>query len=225
MRHPDSFTYNQLLTKKYLGSYILSIGLLVLAFVAEHFSTLYAHIYIKRPTSLYVGDLFLDNLPVVDMNFIIIEGALWSIVASVFLVLYYPRKILFTLKTVALLITIRAFFISLTHVGIYPGQITPGDGFHDAVYMYFNFQNGYFFSGHTSMPFLMGLIFWENKYIRYGYFTLSFIFGVSVLLAHSHYSIDVLAAPFMAYGIYHIARTLFREDYKLMRGEHKVTLD
>lgn len=225
MNQHDSFTYKELLTKKYLGSYILSIGLLVVAFVAEHFATLYAHIYIQRPTSIYVGDVFLDNLPVIDMNFVIIEGALWAIVLSVILISYYPRKILFTLKTVALLITIRAFFISLTHVGIYPGQITPGDGFHDAIYLYFNFQNGYFFSGHTSMPFLMGLIFWDKKYIRYGYFALSFVFGISVLLAHSHYSIDVLAAPFMAYGIFNVARLLFKEDYKLLRGMHKTVLD
>ncbi len=222
MKHDDTFTYQDLLTKKYLGSYIMSIGLLAVAFVAEHFATIYAHIYIKRPTSIYVGDLILDNLPVVNVNFIIIEGALWAIVLSAILVSYHPRKILFTLKTVALLITIRAFFISLTHVGIYPGQITPGDGFHDAIYMYFNFQNGYFFSGHTSMPFLMGLIFWDKKYIRYGYFALSFIFGISVLLAHSHYSIDVLAAPFMAYGIFHISRVLFRQDFDLMQSEPKV---
>ena len=222
MKHHDEFTYAQLLTKKYLGSYILSIALLVLAFTAEHFATLYAYIYIKRPTSLYVGDVLLDNLPVVNVNVIIIQGALWVIVLSVMLVLYHPRKILFALKTVALLITIRAFFISLTHVGIYPGQIIPGDGFHDAIYLYFNFQNGYFFSGHTSMPFLMGLIFWEKKYIRYGYFALSFVFAVSVLLAHNHYSIDVFAAPFMAYGIFHVARVIFRKDFELMHGHPKV---
>lgn len=225
MKEHDSFTYKKLLTRKYLGSYLVSIGLLVLAFIAEHFATLYALIYIKRPTSIYVGDLLLDNLPIVNLNFIIIEGALWAIVLTAILVLYHPRKILFTLKTVALLIMIRAVFISLTHVGIYPGQITPGDGFHDAVYTYFNLQNGYFFSGHTSLPFMMALIFWEKPLMRYCYLALSVIFGISVLLAHSHYSIDVLAAPFMAYGIFEIARRLFREDFELMRGHHKTAVD
>jgi hypothetical protein len=35
-----------------------------------------------------------------------------------------------------------------------------------------------------------------------------------VLFAHVHYSIDVFASPFMTYGIFTIAKTLFPQDYK-----------
>jgi hypothetical protein len=38
------------------------------------------------------------------------------------------------------------------------------------------------------------------------------VFGLSVLIAHIHYSIDVFAAPFMAYSIFSLARYFFKKD-------------
>jgi hypothetical protein len=49
---------------------------------------------------------------------------------------------------------------------------------------------------------------------------LSFVFAVAVLLAHIHYSIDVFAAPFMAYGIFKVSQYLFLRDYKLIESGH-----
>ena len=213
----DSFSARDLLGPEYLRSLIVALLLLGAAYVAEHFANLYELEYSTRPTSIYVGDLLLDNLPAVDLNFLIIEFALLGIVAGVIYVfLLRPRFILFTLKAVALFIMIRALFISLTHVGIHPSNIYPGTGFFDQIYTYLNFQTGFFFSGHTGLPFLMALIFWERFRVRIIFLALSLIFGISVLLAHVHYSIDVLAAPFMAYGIFKIAQYLFPRDYKLI---------
>ena len=195
-----------------LGALLLLGG----AYVVEHFANLYELEYSLRPTSVYVGDLLLDNLPVVDLNFIIIEGALLAIIGGALFVLSKPRYVLFTLKTVALFIIIRAIFVSLTHVGIYPGNLDPGVGIFDGIYLYLNFQTGFFFSGHTALPFLMALIFWDMKRVRFALIALSVVFAVAVLLAHIHYSIDVLAAPFMAYGIFRIAQYLFPRDYELV---------
>ena len=77
----------------------------------------------------------------------------------------------------------------------------------------FTFGGDLFFSGHTGLPFLMALIFWNNKYLRYSFFALSFIFAATVLLGHLHYSIDVLAAFFITYTIFHIAIFIFKKDY------------
>lgn len=212
----DSFTVRDLFVGERLYSLIVAFILLALAYVAEHFANLYELEYSLRPTSTYVGDLLLDNLPAVDLNLIIIEGALLSIVfGTLYVVFKQTRYVLFTLKALALAIAIRALFISLTHVGIYPGNIDPGLGFFDSIYLYLNFQTGFFFSGHTAMPFLMALIFWEKFPLRVVFLSMSAIFGVAVLLAHIHYSIDVLAAPFMAYGIFRIAQYFFPRDYEL----------
>ncbi|MDP2655307.1 MAG: phosphatase PAP2-related protein [bacterium] len=210
------FTLRDVFSGDRFPSLIGAFALLGASYVVEHFANIYAFDYSQRPTSNYVGDLVLDNIPVVDLSFIIIEVALISIVLVTLFVLSKPRYLLFTLKAVALFIIIRAIFISLTHVGIHPDNIAPGLGFFDSIYTYLNFQTGLFFSGHTGMPFLVALIFWDNKKVRYILLSLSFIFAVAVLLAHIHYSIDVLAAPFMAYGIFKIAQYLFPRDYELI---------
>jgi len=209
------FTLRDIFSGERLTSLLGAFALLGASYVVEHFANIYAFDYSQRPTSNYVGDLVLDNIPVVDLSFIIIEVALISIVLVTMFVISKPRYLLFTLKAVALFIIIRAIFISLTHVGIHPDNIAPGLGFFDSIYTYLNFQTGLFFSGHTGMPFLVALIFWGNKRVRYVLLSLSFIFAVAVLLAHIHYSIDVLAAPFMAYCIFKIAQYLFPRDYDL----------
>lgn len=213
----DSFVLEDIFKGEKLYSLIMSLFLLSGAYVLEHLANLYELEYSLRPTSNHVGDILLDNLPVVDLNLIVIQGALFAIVlGTLFVIFFRPRYILFTLKTIALFIAIRAFFISLTHVGIYPGHVYPEPGFFSAIYTYLNFQTGFFFSGHAGMPFLMALIFWREYWVRIVFLTMSLVFAIGVLFAHSHYSIDVFAAPFMAYGIFEMARYLFPRDYALI---------
>src|SRR3989344_3031579 len=218
--HGD-FTLRDIFSGERLTSLLGAFALLGASYVVEHFANIYAFDYSQRPTSNYVGDLVLDNIPVVDLSFIIIEVALISIVLVTMFVISKPRYLLFTLKAVALFIIIRAIFISLTHVGIHPDNIAPGLGFFDSIYTYLNFQTGLFFSGHTGLPLLVAFIFWDVPCVRYILVSLSFVFGVAVLLSHIHYSIDVFAAPFMAYGIFKIAQYLFPRDYGLIPQENR----
>ncbi|MFA6278681.1 MAG: phosphatase PAP2-related protein [Candidatus Paceibacterota bacterium] len=214
---PEAFTCKCLFGREWIRSFLGALLLLGLAFVCQHAATVYALSYLLRPTSTYVGDLLLDNLPIVNLNFIVIEIALFAIVfGTLFVVFFRPRYILFSLKALALFIAIRALFMSLTHVGIYPGYIMPGTGIFADIYSYFNMQTGFFFSGHTGMPILMALIFWKRLFERNMFLILAFVFAVSVLFAHIHYSIDVLAAPFMAYVIFNMSRYLFKRDYELI---------
>lgn len=218
---PDPFTCKNLFKSEWLRSFLGALLLLGLSFVSQHFATVYALSYSTRPTSTYVGDLLLDNLPILNLNFIIIEVALFAIVfGTLFVVFFRPRYIIFSIKALAIFIAVRALFMSLTHVGIYPGYIMPGDGFFGDIYSYFNMQTGFFFSGHTGIPILMALIFWKRPLERTVGLILAFVFAVSVLIAHIHYSIDVLAAPFMAYGIFKIAHYLFFRDFKLIESGH-----
>ena len=212
----DSFSLKDLFGHERLYSLLTAFLLLGISFVLEHFANVYELEYSQRPTSQYVGDILLNNLPVINLNLIIVEGALFSLIfGTLFITFWRPRYLLFTLKAIALFIAIRAVFISLTHVGIYPGTIDPNLGFFTSVYSYLNLQMGFFFSGHTGMPFLIALIFWKEFRTRIVFLSISFVFAAAVLVAHVHYSIDVFAAPFMTYGIFEIARYFFPRDYQL----------
>jgi hypothetical protein len=164
-----------------------------------------------------VRDIFLDNLPLVNLGFIIVGGAIALWVFAAGLLIVHPRYLIFSIKAIALYIVSRAFFFSLTHIGPYPLQYNPGPRNHGyGLYHLITFQGNFFYSGHTAFPFLLALIFWDNKYLRYLFLFLTVFFGASVLLAHVHYSIDVFAAPFIVYGMYVITIKLFPHDYALI---------
>jgi hypothetical protein len=207
------FNYRGFFTREHVRSLINALILLALAIVFQFSASAYAN----RVPSNSVADLFLSILPVVNLNFLIVEGALGAILISIILILAKPQYLLFTLKTAAIFIATRAVFIAVTHIGIYPGGVNPDPtGIFDRTYTGLGLEAGFFFSGHTGLPFLMGLIFWDEKFWRYVYLTLSIVFGIAVLFAHVHYTIDVLAAPYMAYGIFKMSQYFFVEDYKMI---------
>ncbi|MDP2598724.1 MAG: phosphatase PAP2-related protein [Candidatus Liptonbacteria bacterium] len=164
-----------------------------------------------------VGDMFLDNLPVLDLDFIIVQGAIVAAISTVVIFMARPRYLLFGIKAAALFIILRSFFVDLTHVGIYPTSFDVG-GIGSRVYNSLTFSGNFFFSGHTGFPFLMALLFWRERFFRVLFLGISVFFGASVLFAHVHYSIDVFAAPFITYSIFVIARKLFPRDYAVVNA-------
>ena len=202
-------------TEKRKRSMYFSVLLIILALIVQitfgHYSSRQA---IAAPPE---NDIFLDNLPMVDLAFVIVGGVLIFWFFSFFLLSLEPEHLIFGIKAIALLIIVRAFFINLTHEGLYPNGFLPtphntGFGF----YNIFTFEGNLFFSGHTAFPYLMALIFWEKQLWRRIFIAISVIFGASVLLAHVHYSIDVFAAPFITYGVFKIAEKIFPGDYALI---------
>lgn len=168
----------------------------------------------------FADDLFLDNLPEVNMDFVIVQGALIFWIAAWILLIFKPRYLLFGLKAIALFVVLRAFFINLTPLGIYPRQVDfYAGGAGSRLYNLFTFRGNFFFSGHTGFPFLLSLIFWDKKFWRYLFLLAAVFLAASVLLAHVHYSIDVFAAPFITYGIFIITSKLFSHDYELLAYE------
>ena len=209
------FNYRGFFIKERERSFVVGLVLLGLAVVFQYYASSYA----DRVASNSVSDLFLSILPVINLNFIVVEGALIAILVSLLLIFAKPQYLIFTMKAAAIFIATRAMFIAVTHVGIYPGQVGPDPtGIFDRTYIDLGLEGGFFFSGHTGLPFLMALIFWNEKSWRYAYLILSVAFGIAVLFAHVHYSIDVLAAPYMAYGIFKMSQYFFAEDYRLIEA-------
>src|SRR3989344_2293603 len=195
-------------------SFILQVGAGVLLLVFGIFATYFANIYTTIRASNAVTDLILDNVPVVNVNFVFTDGAMFFVLFLAAVVLYEPKRIPFTVKSVALFIIIRSAFVTLTHLAPPLGRsyIDPTD-------ILYRVSSGddLFFSGHTGLPFLIAIILWQHKPLRYAFLALTLISGTSVLLGHLHYSIDVFSALFITYGIFHISRWLFPEDYALLR--------
>lgn len=173
----------------------------------------YAGQYATERASNYVTDIVLNNIPVFDVDAIFIYGSILFSAFVALLCIVEPKRIPFVFKSIALFVIIRSVFISLTHLGPFPDQILISGS---RIISKFSFGGDLFFSGHTGFPYLMALIFWESIYLRILFIILSIIFGATVLMGHLHYSIDVLSAFFITYTIFHIAKKIFKKDYKLL---------
>lgn len=164
------------------------------------FLALAAKQYADQFVGPIIPDLVLDHIPYVDTDFFFYQGAFMLVGVLLYVVVRAPRFIPFTLASIALMYLVRSVMMVTTHL---PAASSVSG-------------NDLFFSGHTALPFLLGLIFWKYKTLRYFFFAASCIAGASVLLSHVHYTIDVLAAPFITYAIFVLAKKIFKTEYEFL---------
>jgi len=198
-------------TSVYDRAYKISVAVAVLFALASLAMNYLAGVYATNHASNSVSDMLLNVLPVYNVTVIFVYGFIALCLLIIILMIRDLHKLPFILKSVALFIAIRAIFVTLTHVGPSPSILVDFNDF-NFILKRTIFSGDLFFSGHTGLPFLMALIYWDNKFWRYLFLVISITFGASVLLGHLHYSIDVFAAFFIAYGIYRLAQVFFKKD-------------
>ncbi len=197
--------------RRFIFSFILSLVLIFVGLALNYFSGVYATERASNP----VTDVILSNIPIFDVGTIFVYATFIFWIFVIGLLIYRPSTIPFILKSIVLFIIVRSVFISLTHIGHFPDLTNLTSTTIFPHFLFGLFGGGLFFSGHTGLPFLLALLFWNDKKLRNIFMASSIIFAVLVLLGHLHYSIDVLGAFFITYTIAVIARKLFNEDHQL----------
>ena len=166
--------------------------------------------------SARVGDIVLSNIPIYEVDGMFVYGTLVFILFSAALLLWHPKRIPFALHALTLFVLIRAAFTLMTHLGAPEPYYTSDFG---VTITNAFFGADQFFSGHTGMPFLGALVFWHIPWIRNAFLLGSLYFALVVLLGHIHYTIDVMSAFFITYGIYHLALWLFPKERALFLAD------
>jgi hypothetical protein len=200
---------------RYYASLLEALILFGVSVFITHLASRYAEVNAGNS----VEDIILSNTPVYNFELLFVHGAIMLTLFVVALCLRFRKTAPFLIKTVSFFIIIRALFVSLTHIGPYPLKLELESG----LLSFITSGNDLFFSGHTGLPFLIALIFWSHIYLRTLFLVSSVIFGIIVLLSHLHYSIDVFAAFFITYSIYHIAIKIFAKDYAFFEMSDEVT--
>jgi len=196
-----------------ITSLILLTISIFLSFWAQSYTNTYA-------IGSVTPDIILDNIPTFDVTFFFFQGAAIFMGILAMVLVYEPKYLPFTIEGTALFFVTRSFFMIMTHLA------SPGSATYQYVYndhhikeVRFTLQSGndLFFSGHTGYPFFLALIFWNIPILRYFFFGCSMFGAVIVLLGHLHYSIDVFSAFFIAYGVFEIARRIFKKEFSLIK--------
>jgi hypothetical protein len=188
------------------------------AFFASSTIAIFAAVnYATAHASNHVTDFVLNLIGPFDVRFLFVNGTFAAFAITAGLLAWRPNRLPFALKATALFLLIRAVFVVSTHVA--PSPIDPQ---HPAPFLNaMFFGSDLFFSGHTGLPLLAALAFWHIRAWRMFYLALTAFFGAIVLLGHYHYSIDVLAALFITYGVFRLACWLFSRDYAAFRSSEK----
>jgi len=194
-------------------AFLLQLFLAVVLFSISLSFNYYANNYTAGLTGKPVNDIILDHLPTWKVDDIFYEGGLIFAGFVAALCLYKPHRIPFLLKSLAVFYVVRSFFLVLTHLAPPLHAIAlPTSNFVERLVS--GSGDDLFFSGHTGFPFLMMLLFWDEKILRYIFLATTLLFGTAALLGHLHYSIDVFSALFITYGIFQISKWLFKKDYE-----------
>jgi len=197
-------------SRKFVISVLVGVFLVLLALVVNYFAGTYA----TEKASSSVTDIILSNTKAYDVDELFVYGTWLFYLITVSIGIYRPERLPFALKASALLVFIRSIFITLTHIGPFPTHtiVSPLSWIN-----YFTFGGDLFFSAHTAIPFLFALMCWQNKPFRIFFLAASGFFAAVVLLGHLHYSIDVLAAFFITYTVFNMAKYFWKDDWQLFQ--------
>lgn len=186
-------------------------------FAASVLVSFYAINYANEVASNAVTDIILSNIPAFDVDGLFGYGTI-LLIAFVALVLFtHPKRIPFSLNSMAAFYFIRSAFTSLTHLGPFP--TLPPNGDWGTLLSHFLFGDDYFFSAHVGVCFLLALVFWRDKFLRYAFLAWSVFMSVIVLLGHYHYSIDVASAYFITYTIYVLCVKFFPKSLAIFNAD------
>lgn len=126
-----------------------------------------------------------------------------GLIAAFIVLLRYPYHFMHGMQTYAFLVLVRMAAMYLVPLDPPPGHIELKDPLVEFFGGGRTLSRDLFFSGHTATLFLLALIV-PVRPLKIAYLIGTAAVAMCVILQHVHYTIDVFAALFFAYGCYHM---------------------
>ena len=203
-------------SKDFITKIIFSSALLGFAIWWQNTLSIFTDI---SALNIPVGDILFFIIPKYDLSLLYFLGMWILFPLGIGYVTYkIPDKIPFIIFTFALFFFIRGICISSTYIGIPPDHITPYLDININIFSVVQFfRNDLFFSGHTGIPFLISLFFWNFTYFRNLFIIISIIMAFTVISMRIHYTIDIIGAYFITYGIFKISLVAYAKLEKILK--------
>ena len=144
-------------------------------------------------------DPVLALFPAVNLTWLTFLVIYAGIIVGLAVLVQNPRRLLLVFQGYAVMALFRMAAMYLSPLEPPPGIIELRDPFVEFFGGGKTLTRDLFFSGHTSTTFLLFLLV-PGKWLRVAYACATLLVGLCVVIQHVHYTVDVVAAPFFAYG-------------------------
>lgn len=192
--------YNKAFRK---GSVFGIVGLLLMLVFTYYFLN-YSE---DRDGGIVMNDWVLDRIPARDVSMPITFCIATVMLLFTLRCLSNPNMLLTFLIAFIFILVTRIITISVTELRPPTGLIRLDDPICNLMYHSRFITRDLFYSGHTATLFLFYLCA-SKKPDRYYMFFATVAIGILVLVQHVHYTIDVVCAPFFAFGCYWLAKKI-----------------
>lgn len=165
-------------------------------------------IFIEGRNGFSYEDPFLKFFDAIELNILIFGLIYFSLVSGLIYLSRSPQDFIIAIAAYILLVWFRTIMMYSIPLDPPVGTINLKDPLVFIIGTGRPVTKDLFFSGHTSTLFLIFLAV-NNKMLKTIYLSATIIVGLSVMLQKAHYSVDVFAAPFVAYSVYKISVFIF----------------
>jgi membrane-associated phospholipid phosphatase len=164
-----------------------------------------------RPGVIY-ADLILALFPPVDLTWLTFGLIYAGLISGIVFLTRHPRAMLIAFQSYVLMVAVRIAAMYVLPLAAPPTAIPLQDPTVEYLGTGKMLTQDLFFSGHTSTLFLLFLTA-QGRGLRVVFLICTMAVGISVLLQHVHWTVDVLVAPFIAYTCFRIVTVLARRRW------------
>ena len=190
-------------TSKFRIQFFLTIFFLLSAlFVYRNFLD-----FAEARPGIVIPDPILKLYNPIDLTWLIFGIIYLCLIIGVFALAKKPEKLLLAFQTYTAVVVVRIIAMYLMPFEAPEKLIVLKDPFVEMFGSGESLTKDLFFSGHTTTLFMLFLVV-ESKKLKYVFLISTIVVGVTIVLQHVHYVIDVFAAPFFTYTCYALVSSL-----------------
>jgi membrane-associated phospholipid phosphatase len=160
-------------------------------------------LFVEARESVSIPDPILNAFSPIDLTWLTFALIYLSLIIALVELIKNPTRLILALQCYGLMVIFRAIAMYITPFEAPVTLLPLNDPFVQLFGQGNILEKDLFFSGHTATLFLLFLLM-EKRILKVAFLIFTLVVGISVILQHVHYSIDVFAAPFFAYTSYRI---------------------
>lgn len=161
--------------------------------------------FVEGRQGVVLPDPLLNLFEPVDLTWLTFALIYISLIVAVISLAKHPRQLLFAIQLYSLMVFLRIIAMYLVPLEPPSKMIILNDPFVEFFGTGQTLTKDLFFSGHTATLFLLFLVS-QKKIFKFIFLICTIAVGISVLLQHVHYTIDVVAAVIFTYSAFNVLK-------------------